>query len=331
MRALGEFPLRLTLLDWSSLFINLYWAYDHAVEPAFRDYRVAAQPWLGGNVAVWVIRAGSVTITEHDRTVVAGPGAGVVVARASHRHQFSDDARILSINAALEWPGSEPLYAIPTTVVLAPRTVPRLERTGAALTRALARVPTLSPGAARNGLWDLSGALDDFLHMQRLLLAWVEALTGALDVSGLAPTRSDRIDPRVSRAAMAIDRLPLERPFDEHGLAAEVGLSATHLERLFTGRYGLTPRRYLDGRRLRVAQQILQSSSSPVKEIAVRLGFKTLAHFSAWFRRATGLSPRAYRRQTAGRTASPAARPKRHPGRSPRPRRARCRTGRANC
>jgi AraC-like DNA-binding protein len=36
-----------------------------------------------------------------------------------------------------------------------------------------------------------------------------------------------------------------------------------------------------------------------VKEIAYELGFSSLPHFSAWFRRRNGLSPRAFRARAA--------------------------------
>jgi AraC-like DNA-binding protein len=82
---------------------------------------------------------------------------------------------------------------------------------------------------------------------------------------------------------------------DQSVVARAAGLSQSHLERLFTARYGITPRHFFERRRANVARQLIETTTAPIKEIAFRLGFSTLAHFSTWFRRSTGESPRQAR------------------------------------
>ena len=68
----------------------------------------------------------------------------------------------------------------------------------------------------------------------------------------------------------------------------------THLVRAFTRRYGLPPHRYLTGRRIEAARNLLLSGAAPA-ETAVRAGFYDQAHLSRHFRKYLGVSPSRYR------------------------------------
>jgi transcriptional regulator GlxA family with amidase domain len=50
------------------------------------------------------------------------------------------------------------------------------------------------------------------------------------------------------------------------------------------------------GQRLRLAQQLLETSEEPIERIAERAGFGTPANLRQHFGRATTVSPQAYRR-----------------------------------
>jgi len=71
------------------------------------------------------------------------------------------------------------------------------------------------------------------------------------------------------------------------GLVARIGL--------FVRDVGLTPRDYHQQQQLVYARRALADRQVPIKRIAYHLGFKQPSHFSAWFRRAIGRSPRMYR------------------------------------
>jgi AraC-like DNA-binding protein len=64
----------------------------------------------------------------------------------------------------------------------------------------------------------------------------------------------------------------------------------THLVRAFTRRYGLPPHRYLTGRRIEAARNLLLSGA-PLAETAVRAGFYDQAHLARHFRRYLGVTP----------------------------------------
>lgn len=78
-------------------------------------------------------------------------------------------------------------------------------------------------------------------------------------------------------------------------LARGTPYSRDRFDRLFAGAVGLTPRRYLLLRRLRLAQAALAGGAA-VSAVASALGFCSPSHFSDTFRAQVGVSPAAWRR-----------------------------------
>lgn len=78
-------------------------------------------------------------------------------------------------------------------------------------------------------------------------------------------------------------------------LATVVDLSANHLTVLLKNTVGLTPHHYVIHERIRAGMKLLAAGRVPIVEIALALGFSSQSHFTAVFRRATGLTPRQYR------------------------------------
>lgn len=88
-----------------------------------------------------------------------------------------------------------------------------------------------------------------------------------------------------------------ERHADNLGLealAAEVGLSPWHLNRVFRERLGLPPHAYQNQLRLARAKNLL-AGRLPLAEVAVQLGYADQAHFGRQFKRAFGITPGQYR------------------------------------
>jgi len=82
-------------------------------------------------------------------------------------------------------------------------------------------------------------------------------------------------------------------------LAHQAALSPTHFINLFKRATGLPPIHFLLDCRLEAAKKLLRTSSRPVTEIGLALGFSSSQHFANQFRRATGASPREWRSQSA--------------------------------
>ena len=80
-------------------------------------------------------------------------------------------------------------------------------------------------------------------------------------------------------------------------LARLINLSARQTQRLIKQNFGKTFSQKLAEARMAAASQYLLNTDLSVTEISDRAGFSSIEHFSAAFRRFTGLSPREYRRR----------------------------------
>jgi AraC-like DNA-binding protein len=101
------------------------------------------------------------------------------------------------------------------------------------------------------------------------------------------------------------DRMDREyaQPLDVGALARGVNMSAGHLSRQFKLAYGESPYSYLMTRRIERAMALLRRGDMSVTEVCLAVGCSSLGTFSTRFTRLVGISPSAYREQTAG--ASP--------------------------
>jgi transcriptional regulator GlxA family with amidase domain len=87
-------------------------------------------------------------------------------------------------------------------------------------------------------------------------------------------------------------------------LAQQAVLSPRTFARRFAEATGTSPLRWLKAERVRLAQQLLETTDEPVERIARRTGFGTAANLRQHFGRATSVSPQAYRRVFRSRPAA---------------------------
>ena len=122
-------------------------------------------------------------------------------------------------------------------------------------------------------------------------------LAGGASAKRAAPSARDR-----RRAVEAALRLDAEAgaPLDLATAAAAAGLSAYHFLRLFAKVLGVTPHQYLVRARLRRAARLLAEEERAITDIAYDVGFGDLSNFVRTFRRAAGVSPRAFRKAAKG-------------------------------
>lgn len=78
-------------------------------------------------------------------------------------------------------------------------------------------------------------------------------------------------------------------------LCAVAGLSRFHLCRTFKKATGLSPHSYAMTLRLEKTKQLLISSSKPIAEIALEMGFFDQSHFSNFFKKYTGMTAQVFR------------------------------------
>jgi AraC-like DNA-binding protein len=95
----------------------------------------------------------------------------------------------------------------------------------------------------------------------------------------------------------------LEHPLPVEELAKVAGLSRAHFSRIFAASEGVPPAEFVLQKRLERAIKLLtKTDGMPVKEVAIRSGFRDANYFSKVFRRTYGTNPTEFR--TTGMYAS---------------------------
>jgi transcriptional regulator GlxA family with amidase domain len=96
----------------------------------------------------------------------------------------------------------------------------------------------------------------------------------------------------------------LHEPLTVADLAREAHLSKRTLARRFRDTLGTTPLQWLLEQRVRLAQELLETTDEPVERIAQRTGFGNAANLRQHFSRVSGVSPQTYRQVFRYRAAS---------------------------
>jgi AraC family transcriptional activator FtrA len=102
---------------------------------------------------------------------------------------------------------------------------------------------------------------------------------------------------RTIAEAMEWARLRLAEPIDIADLATIAAMSERTFQRHFREAAGMTPKFWPQRERMFRAQELLETSASPLGEIAELCGYMSLETFRVAFRRALGTSPAAYRKR----------------------------------
>ena len=99
----------------------------------------------------------------------------------------------------------------------------------------------------------------------------------------------------VRQAVRNID-LHFEKRPDLDAIAAEAGISRSHLQALFKKELGISPYEYHLQRKFEKAKELLLQSNLSIESIALRLAFRDRFHFSSEFKRRIGIPPGEFRK-----------------------------------
>ena len=107
------------------------------------------------------------------------------------------------------------------------------------------------------------------------------------------------LSPAALRRVQVFVETNLGRSIRLRDLAARAGLSPYHFARAFKTSAGMTPRGFVEHRRLEKAKRLLTESTHSLAAVAVETGFGTQSRLTSTLKQKTGFTPGAYRR---GRT-----------------------------
>ena len=77
--------------------------------------------------------------------------------------------------------------------------------------------------------------------------------------------------------------------------AERLHISEYYLAHVFKQEFGIPPMQYVMKRRIGEAQELLMNTDLPIAEVADRLGYSSVCHFNAMFKKNVGLPPGKFR------------------------------------
>lgn len=127
-----------------------------------------------------------------------------------------------------------------------------------------------------------------------------------LQNTGEIPSRISALVRRAEEhlAAQSMENVDLE------ALARRLGVGYSYFRRIFREQTGLSPWQYLLRSRLARARRLLSSGNETLASVAETSGFGSAFHLSAAFKKAHGISPDAWRKQTMVVSNTKPSRPK---------------------
>jgi AraC-like DNA-binding protein len=111
------------------------------------------------------------------------------------------------------------------------------------------------------------------------------------------PNEPGRVPPPALRKALAHTDANLARPLSVAELARQAERSTSGITGLFRAYCGTSPVQWVNRRRVERARELLATSGLPVGEIGAAVGIEDPFYFSRLFKKLTGQSPRAYRKE----------------------------------
>ena len=111
---------------------------------------------------------------------------------------------------------------------------------------------------------------------------------------------SDKLPKAISLMETCLDEL---LPLDQ--IADTLAISRRQLERLFETYLGTSPHKYYLKLRLDRARQLIESTNTPIVDIAIACGFVSCSHFSKCYRVEYGCSPMQTRQSRMNRAMMP--------------------------
>jgi AraC-like DNA-binding protein len=129
----------------------------------------------------------------------------------------------------------------------------------------------------------------------KFFFAVVNAFCGGKHTPLETPAHRDHPqDLRLHQAVLHIEN-NFHSPLQVRDIAACMCISQRQANRMFRQSFGIPVMRYIQGYRLKMAKQMLDNTSRPIKEIAALCGYPNERNFMTMFRRQVGQTAKTFR------------------------------------
>lgn len=271
---------------WRSLRHEWLWVYRGAV-PVFGEWSGEIPVPAG----VFFVERGEVRIQADGQEIMVPRGQAFFSAPGLRRQWFAPDTHLLSVGLRSQWPDGTPLFRAGLNVAAQ---VPALRMAALQLFKAVH--PGQKTVGFREATSPVSRSAGEWVRHEAAFASWFAVFVETLEALGVVP------EPRAGASRRRVDQLVRwlsTRPLDQMvpTLPPDLPIGPRRAEQLLQQHLGVGLRTFLERRRLAAARERIASGqgADTLKEIAFTLGFRHASHFTAWFRRHTGLSPSAYR------------------------------------
>ena len=284
-------PSLIPIASWNRFQFGLLWLVSGQLPETFQGMGIIQHP-----TAAWFLREGRITLTYSDGEEHFETGDWIFLKEAPALVRFSGKAEMLALRFFAHTPDGRPLFDRTGTVRIKRQQAPGLLAVAERLEQQLA-----AWGPCRFHDFDRHQlTLRQYLEIQKPFAEWVLAWADVLEKHGLNVQSGGELTQEMGQCIDYLERRDLSTPFREEELSGQFGISAQRLREEFRRVVGHTPVGFWSNRRMNVAQWGLSHTRQSIKEIAYHLGFCTPEHFSNWFRKRTGFSPRTYRARRLG-------------------------------
>lgn len=113
----------------------------------------------------------------------------------------------------------------------------------------------------------------------------------------LGGARDFHVKEQQFRQVRSIIMSHLDQPWTIDDMANLLGLSPSRFSHIYTSIFHVSPKQNLLSERMNQAKFLLRSQDYSVGEVASKVGYDNIYHFSKQFKKATGMSPSEYRKR----------------------------------
>lgn len=121
----------------------------------------------------------------------------------------------------------------------------------------------------------------------------------------LSQTNHETVDLSLEYTKQAIEYIHehYAKPITVADIATHVGISRSHLYRVFMKNVDESPQSYLEKYRISQSQMLLEQTSLSIGQIAQSVGYEDPLHFSKVFKKIHQISPKNYKKRSVAQTS----------------------------